>query len=214
MPGGCWSGIRKAAQQFLPAGVLPARVWPGTRLSHAQRQRRKSLLLQKLRITPSPIRAGAEHLSCPGPEKKLSRPPRSAASRPCSLTARKQKPSRPREAAAAPSDTPATPTSWFGWLKGLGFVCSPSPRRAGVVDHPSGRLRTWPQYSHAGGRRWVTFLGPHQPHFVYNSVTLPAPDLHLQQIQGVGEQSLRVLVVQVPQASCLSILCSPGLEGP
>lgn len=67
MPGGCWSAMRKAAQQFLLAQVLPAKVWPEMRISHAQQQRRKFLLLQKLHSTLNPIPAAAEHLSRPGP---------------------------------------------------------------------------------------------------------------------------------------------------
>lgn len=39
-----------------------ARVWPEMRISHAQQQRRKSLLLQKLQITLNPIPASAERL--------------------------------------------------------------------------------------------------------------------------------------------------------
>lgn len=43
-PGGCWSAIRKAAQQFLPAEIPPVRVWPEMRISHGRQQQRKSFL--------------------------------------------------------------------------------------------------------------------------------------------------------------------------
>lgn len=62
--GGCRSGIRKAAQQFLLAEVPSARVWPETRIPHAQEQHRKLLLPQQLQITLNPIPARVEHLSC------------------------------------------------------------------------------------------------------------------------------------------------------
>lgn len=62
-PGGCWSGIRKAAQQFLPAEIPSAGVWPEMRISHPRQQQSLSSP-PKLQITLNPTPAGAEHLSC------------------------------------------------------------------------------------------------------------------------------------------------------
>lgn len=99
----------------------------------------------------------------------------------------------------APSGAAEAPTSCSGWLEDSRFICSPSPgcsRSGFVVDHPSSRLRAQPGYSHAWGRRWVTFQVPTAT-LCLQLCDLPSSrSTSKAHPRGWGGGNLRVLVAQ------------------
>lgn len=69
---------------------------------------------------------------------------------------------------------------------------------------------TGPGTAVPGGQEAGDLSAPHQPHSVYNSVTLPAPDLHLQTIRGLTEEKEKKGSVFSAVRLGLSILCDLG----